>query len=180
MASKYNPYDAAKGKDAGADDFSDKPFDTQQLIDKVKKVLATREAGGSVAPSEETAKPAPVAEKPAAAAAAPVSKATQASLSDSIPAPAAAAPLKGTLVSEGKTSGPDAKTANVATAARAAVSAPAVAAMSAKLDGLGLSKEQIEGVTSISRDIIEQVVWEVVPQLAEALIKEEIERLMRA
>lgn len=175
LASKNNPYDAAKGGDAGADDFADKPFDTQQLIDKVKKALAAREAGGPVA-AQETAKPAPVAEK---AVAAPASKATQPSVADKAPA---SAPLKGTLVSEGK-SGPDAKTKEVSAAARAASAAApaaAAAAMAPKLDGLGLSKEQIEGVTAISREIIEQVVWEVVPQLAEALIKEEIERLMRA
>jgi len=181
LASKGNPYDAAKGKEAGADDFADKPFDTQQLIDKVKKALAAREAGGPVAAVEQeaTAKPAPVAEKAPAAAASPVSKSTQPSVADKAPA---SAPLKGTLVSEGK-SGPDAKTKEVSAAARAASAAApaaAAAAMGAKLDGLGLSKEQIEGVTAISREIIEQVVWEVVPQLAEALIKEEIERLMRA
>jgi hypothetical protein len=59
-------------------------------------------------------------------------------------------------------------------------SAPVVAATSslaAKLDGLGLSKEQVEGVLALSREVIEQVVWEVVPDLAEQLIKEEIKRL---
>ncbi len=39
LSSRYNPYDAGKGQDAGADDFCDKPFDTQQLIDKAKKPL---------------------------------------------------------------------------------------------------------------------------------------------
>ena len=34
-----------------------------------------------------------------------------------------------------------------------------------------------EGVLALSRDIVEQVVWEVVPTLAETLIKEEIRRL---
>ena len=32
LSSKQGPYDAAKGSAAGADDFADKPFDTQQLI----------------------------------------------------------------------------------------------------------------------------------------------------
>src|SRR5258708_6332914 len=34
-ASRHNPYDANRGRDAGADDYIDKPFDTQALIDKV-------------------------------------------------------------------------------------------------------------------------------------------------
>jgi hypothetical protein len=48
-----------------------------------------------------------------------------------------------------------------------------------KLESLALSKEQIDGVLALSREIVEQVVWEVVPTLAETLIKEEIQRLMR-
>ena len=46
-----------------------------------------------------------------------------------------------------------------------------------KLSGLGLTREQIQGVLSLSREVVEQVVWEVVPVLAETLIKEEIKRL---
>jgi hypothetical protein len=46
-----------------------------------------------------------------------------------------------------------------------------------KLDGLGLSADQVAGVLALSRDVIERIVWEVVPDLAETLIKEEIRRL---
>jgi hypothetical protein len=49
--------------------------------------------------------------------------------------------------------------------------------MSEKLGAMGLSPEQIEGVLALSREVVEQVVWEVVPQMAEMLIKEEIARL---
>ncbi len=71
-------------------------------------------------------------------------------------------------------------------AAPAAKPAPAAAAsaatasggdMAKKLDALGLSKEQVEAVLALSREVVEQVVWEVVPDLAETLIKEEIKRL---
>lgn len=48
-----------------------------------------------------------------------------------------------------------------------------------RLHGLGLSREQVEAVLALSRDVIEQVVWEVVPDLAETLIREEIDRLTR-
>ncbi|MCW5837273.1 MAG: response regulator, partial [Labilithrix sp.] len=44
LASRYAPYDQARGRDAGADDWADKPFDTQQLIDKVRKVIVAKEA----------------------------------------------------------------------------------------------------------------------------------------
>lgn len=58
--------------------------------------------------------------------------------------------------------------------------APAIAAtngMAAKLDGLGLSREQVESILALTREVVEQVVWEVVPDLAEQLIKEELKRL---
>jgi len=66
-----------------------------------------------------------------------------------------------------------------APAARPAAAAVQVATqdMSAKLAQLGLTREQVEGVLALSREVIEQVVWEVVPDLAEQLIKEEIKRL---
>ncbi|MEZ4445703.1 MAG: response regulator [Polyangiaceae bacterium] len=48
-----------------------------------------------------------------------------------------------------------------------------------KLTALGLTKEQMEGVLALSREVVEQVVWEVVPTLAEVLIKEEIRRLTK-
>ena len=49
LSSKQNPFDAAKGGEAMADDHMDKPFDTQQMIDKVKKLLEGKSAGGAVA-----------------------------------------------------------------------------------------------------------------------------------
>jgi hypothetical protein len=49
--------------------------------------------------------------------------------------------------------------------------------LESKLQGLGLDAEQLAGVLSLSKAVVEQVVWEVVPQLAETMIKEEIKRL---
>jgi hypothetical protein len=49
----------------------------------------------------------------------------------------------------------------------------------AKLGGLGLTAAQVDGVLALSREVVEKVVWEVVPVLAETLIKEEISRLTR-
>jgi len=66
LASRYAPYDQARGRDAGADDYADKPFDTQQLIDKIRKVMVAKESAG---PSAAAAPPpAPAAAPPAAAA----------------------------------------------------------------------------------------------------------------
>ena len=53
------------------------------------------------------------------------------------------------------------------------------AALKAQLEGMELTREQVQAVLALSRDVIERVVWEVVPVLAETLIKEEIQRLTR-
>ncbi|MFO0676862.1 MAG: response regulator [Polyangiaceae bacterium] len=153
LASRFNAYDAAKGQAAGADDFLDKPFDTQQAIDKVRKLLGSRDGGTAT----EAAKPAAAAATPAAAAAKPAPA----------PAPAAAA-------------APASKPKQAAAPAAAAAVSNATASMAGKMEGLGLSKTQEEAVLALSREVVERVVWEVVPQLAEVLIKEEIARLMKA
>jgi hypothetical protein len=49
--------------------------------------------------------------------------------------------------------------------------------LSEKLESLGLTASQVEGVLALSREVVEKVVWEVVPVLAETLIKEELRRL---
>jgi hypothetical protein len=51
--------------------------------------------------------------------------------------------------------------------------------MAGKLGDLGLSPDQVNAVLALSREVVERVVWEVVPQLAEVLIKEELTRLTR-
>jgi cell division septation protein DedD len=48
-----------------------------------------------------------------------------------------------------------------------------------KLGALGLTQDQVQGVLSLSRDVVERIVWEVVPTLAETLIREEIQRLTK-
>jgi hypothetical protein len=65
----------------------------------------------------------------------------------------------------------------------APVAAPVAAAVNGQLAGklgdLGLTPGQVEAVLALSREVVERVVWEVVPQLAEAIIKEEIARITK-
>jgi hypothetical protein len=51
--------------------------------------------------------------------------------------------------------------------------------LAGKLGELGLTPQQADAVLALSREVVEQVVWEVVPQLAETMIKEEIARLTK-
>ncbi len=243
MSSKQVPYDPEKGKTAGADDFIDKPFDTQQLIDKVSKLLTARPAAPA-APPAATASPvrpvvAPAAAAPAAAVARPVTGtspgtpaapgapaaaarpavapvAAPARAPIGFPSPAArqepkkpasidielgspspspvvakpavtpaqpAAVAKPAVASPAPAAAaPTHAPAQPAAHAAAAVAKPAVAlpeALSDKLQQIGLTATQVEAVLALSREVVEQVVWEVVPVLAETLIKEEIARLTK-
>jgi len=173
LSSKQNQYDAAKGSAAGADDHLEKPYDSTKAIDLIKKVLAS---GGK--PLAEAAK------APAAIAPTPVAK----------PAPAAAAPPQraktmlynpsgvntgGPAIPAGKPEPAKPEIAAKPAITPAAIAAPVNGQMTAKLEELGLTSAQIDAVLALSREVVERVVWEVVPVLAETLIKEEIARLTK-
>jgi CheY-like chemotaxis protein len=202
LASRYAPYDQARGRDAGADDFADKPFDTQQLIDKIRKIVSAKEAAGEAAPvaAAPPPPPAPAAPQPrpapppmpaAHAAPPPVSmgggvpRATQQSLGGAVGRSTMAFGEGGTPAAPPR---PGAAPAHAAPAHVHAAPAPAAAAavsnqvngqLAGKLGDLGLTPQQAEAVLALSREVVERVVWEVVPQLAEAIIKEEIVRLTK-
>lgn len=190
LTSKHHPYDRARGQAVGADDFMDKPFDTQQLIDKVKGVAARAAAAPArpaAAPAAPQRAPAPTAtglggQRPRAQTLAygtppvgtPGTSVGPAPQRSAAPAPHArpAAPAHAPVAPPPL---PSAAQAPAAPAAAAAVAGDG--AFAARLTGLGLSQEQVSAVLALSREVIEQVVWEVVPPLAETLIKEEIRRL---
>ncbi|MGK3997823.1 response regulator transcription factor [Sorangium sp. So ce1024] len=202
LSSKQNPFDPAKGSSAQADDHMDKPFDTQQMIDKVKKLLASRgeakPAAAAAAPAAAAATPArapAAAAQPAGAAASPLQRAktliytpnapatsaapAQASVKAAAPAGASSGLPQTTMAFSPTPVSGVPKTASGPAAVAATASAQVNGQMAGKLEGLGLTAEQAEAVMALSRDVVERVVWEVVPVLAETLIKEEIARLTK-
>lgn len=177
LSSKQRPYDEGAGQSAGADGTFEKPFDSTKLLARVAELSNAAPA----AASPPAAAPAPIAPPPLAAA--PV--AVRPSAASPLP-PAAVAPRTSTAQ---RPPAPAAR-ASAAPPQIAPLSAPAASApgsgqallaatgsLASQLAGLGLSREQVEAVLALSRDVVEQVVWEVVPVLAETLIKEEIARL---
>jgi CheY-like chemotaxis protein len=180
MASQKHPYDEDKGRASGVDDHILKPFDTQHVIDRVKQVLnKTR-----VMPAAAGARPAVAPAVPAAAA--KIGTKTIAfgkpPSAANAPAPpmAAAAPSRPQVAA----GGPAYATAPAAAVVKQPAIAPVTSAVAVassdlehKLNGLGLTAEQVAAVLSLSREVVERVVWEVVPDLAETIIKEEIRRL---
>jgi CheY-like chemotaxis protein len=184
LSSKQQPYDRARGSAAGADDFVDKPFDTQQLLEKVT-TIARRAAS---APAMAVA-PAPVVMPSAAKPSSPEvgrprvqTLAYGSTPTPNIPASPAPPPVARPVMA----SAPVVELAPlpVPVLAKPVATDTAAAALPAdfagKLGGLGLSSAQVEAVLSLSREVVEQVVWEVVPTLAETIIKEELRRLMQA
>jgi CheY-like chemotaxis protein len=217
MASRNTPYDTGRGKDAGVDDFIDKPFDTQALIDKVKKALAARDAQkAAAAPAPAGASPRPPVVSPVAHPAPSISskpawQPTQRTHTLSFEGgPAGGGPAMQPPSIVGRPGSPVVSTSPKpaptpmappvrapshvpASPAPAAVAAPAprsfvpavdsaavvTGRMAPKLGELGLTAQQADAVLALSREVIERVVWEVVPQLAETMIREEIARLTR-
>jgi CheY-like chemotaxis protein len=205
LSNKQQPYDRNRGTQVGADDFVDKPFDTQQLIDKVT-ALAKKQAGAPAV--------APVAAAAASPARAPTLSYGQNPVAGGIgtppiPVPAPPAPFAASRqTAPGMPGAPPAASVSRAPTllgaqlppeltpkpVPAAAPSPSLggaqavtaAAMSGngvdfaqKLGSLGLTPQQVESVLSLSREVVERVVWEVVPTLAETLIREEIQRLTR-
>jgi hypothetical protein len=58
--------------------------------------------------------------------------------------------------------------------AHAPVAAAVSASVESKLAAISAKGPEYEAIARLSREIIEQVVWEVVPELAEAIIREHV------
>jgi CheY-like chemotaxis protein len=263
LTGSFEPFDEDKAKNCGADDFLAKPFESQQIVTKVKELieLASTRTGAPAAPA---AAPAPVAapaaepaafvppsapevaEEPAAAndiwgafttaeetapavAAQPATE-VQAEDSDFLamvseepevkiapeaeispveestgsqwipveeetfefeqedaqeqPAPTVEESMFGDTDFGATAPSPVVPEIEVASfaepAPKPAVAQPAAppVAAAATAAPLAMTEEQLrEALTAASKDVIERIVWEVVPDLAEVLIKEAIRKI---
>lgn len=201
MASQHIPYDEAKGAASGVDDHVAKPFDSQAIIDKVSAAMsggarkpAAAVSGGPVQAASGTparslkrtmafGSPARPPVPPPTPPAPPAAKAQLEVVEDDDPvielSPPPAAKRVPSKKPAPKRSAPPAAPVAPAAVAPAAAATASGSALAGKLDALGLSKEQVEAVLALSRDVVEQVVWEVVPDMAETMIREELRRLMK-
>jgi CheY-like chemotaxis protein len=145
-----------------------------------KPTVAFGSSGRPSAPGRAPSPPLPPPPRPSASRAAPEMSELRAAGSRTA-ARSAPTPAGPAMVSSAQTPRA-AATTSAATASPAVASATSRAtdngsSMADKLRDLGLSSDQVDGVLSLSRDVIERVVWEVVPDLAETIIREEIRRL---
>jgi CheY-like chemotaxis protein len=69
---------------------------------------------------------------------------------------------------------------SIAPASSSGLAAAVATAVDKKVAALAARGPEYEAIAKLSREIIEQVVWEVVPELAETIIRQEIDRLASA
>jgi CheY-like chemotaxis protein len=179
LSSKQRPYDEGAGSSVGADGSFDKPFDSTKMIARVAEEATHAGPSVAAAPAPSAAArpeaPRPVASVPMQHAPEPLARpgsAPAATVSTAARRPPAPAPIASAAPPRATISG-----AQSTAAAVVPLSTGAAAGLAGKLEGLGLTREQVAAVLSLSREVVEQAVWEVVPVLAETLIKEEIARL---
>ena len=218
LTGSFEPFDEAKAKNCGADDFLAKPFESQQIVAKVRALIelgSSRTAAPAAVQESIIAPPVPeVAGEPAAAegiwgaftapeepapAAPPtaeVSPVEQSTGSQWIPVeeetfafeeessveqpvPAVEESMFGdtdfgaAAASETVTKTEAAPVAAPAPVAEKPAASPVTPAAPAALTEVQLR----EALTSASKDVIERIVWEIVPDLAEVLIKEAIRKI---
>jgi len=180
MVSNQAGIDNAAIEACGADGAITKPFDTSELIQKVGGLT-----GGAAAAKPVAAKPAaakPIA-KPAAKPATPRPAPRPAATPRPVAAKPAATPVPRPRVSPAAptrpmASKPAASSGNIPIVMPIPFT-PAHAPTAGILKRLSEGK-QIEGIdpktaaalVSLSREVVEQVVWEVVPDLAEQILRE--------
>ncbi|MCH7665128.1 MAG: response regulator [Acidobacteria bacterium] len=152
LVGTFETFDEKKASDAGADGHLKKPFDSQDLLGRVHELLARSEgAGANSEPApESTLGPAPGADgsKPADVTDSMAAASVGARESPAQPEPSGAAPV---------------------------VSGDAGS-------DLELSEESIDRIARrvvelLSEDTLREVAWEVIPDLAEVVIKERLNEL---
>jgi CheY-like chemotaxis protein len=196
MASQHRPLDEARASEVGADGHILKPFDTQDAINKATELAGQDEAFYD-APSIPVARSAtaPPTARPATTPPSPVAQPSYRPTPPPLPlngpssrpmAPtpmSTGTPLTGAHVAVASTYPSQPVAAVVAstpmqTQATAAVDEALSHSVVERLETLGLTPDQVEGVLKLSAEVVERVVWEVVPELAEAMIREELHRLV--
>ena len=171
MVPAKGQYDEAAASGCGADDTITKPFESQALLDKVAALIggAVHKApASSAAPAPKPAAPAPRA-APTPKAAAPAPKAAAPAPAPT-PVAAAAAPTAAPATAPTASGG-----IPIAIPIPFAASDAPTSSMLARLkDGgaaSGLDPAAVQALLSLSHEVVEQVVWEVVPELAEQIIR---------
>ena len=166
LVGTFEPFDATELEGSGAETHLKKPFDSQELLQTVRDLLAGGEAAAAVPIPDEAA-----GEEEAAAAEAAAAEGPQAAVGE--PEFEAAVPIDPIPAAEA------AVTSESATGPEEAAEPVAAAADNG---GGELSDEAVDRIARrvaelLGPDAVREVAWEVVPDLAEVVIKERLREL---
>lgn len=194
LASANEPFDENKARAAGADGWIAKPFQTQALIDEVRRLFSGSAQASRPAPARPTQPPparpqgAPTAPPPArprpATQPPPARPAPVAATGATRPppprppqAPPTRPPPPRPVTMPPGTQPPPPRAPGPVAAGQATVPPPARPQAVTPANHEALLREAL---STASREMLEKVIWEVVPELAETIIREELERLIKA
>lgn len=211
LVGRSQNFDMGMAQKAGIDGHIQKPFLTQQLVEKVFTTLgqavpdkaifrsttmtiplangAKPPTGSpSKAPKEQRSFPPPPSSRPMA----PPPSQPRASgsrlpppVSKSVPPPPPPSPMRGAPAPSAKRISVPPVSADAAPAPPSRAPQPppmdafASNAVKATMQAIASDTKITSALEGASREVVEQIAWEVVPRLAEAILKEEIARLVR-
>lgn len=175
-----------KAKNVGANAAIGKPFDSQAMIDTVASVCDTQiqpTARAAAAPAAASASRAAAPARPVASKAAPRSVAPKAAPANrQTPAPAAArpAPSKPAVAPAAASAAspsiplavpiPFTSASNPTSGMLARIQA---AAQGQAASDSAISPEAMKALAALSHEVVEKIAWEVVPELAESILREQ-------
>ncbi len=194
LVGRNHTFDATRGRQAGVDGHLTKPFMTQQLVEHVFKAVGEPTPDGDLyktglkiplarKPKSEPPKapppPPPKVEAPAAPEPPPAVEPPAAQESAGNPFAGVKSPFDANEPTKTYEKPPEPEAAP----APPPVSAPPVEAPAAAAVGQVAAAAAGGDLGAIlqgaSREVVERIAWEVIPPLAEALLKEEIARVVR-
>jgi CheY-like chemotaxis protein len=173
LAGTFEPFDTDRARACGADGHVVKPFESSALVERVESLLA--------APIKPPVRPAAATspiEPPVESADRHLDSALQ-SLGSS-----AAAEVPGVAASPNEAPLPESEVPEDAAVAVEAETLPVPEVAAPAAGGARLSAAELDALAAavverLSTDVLRQIAWEVVPDLAEAIIRERIRDLER-
>jgi DNA-binding response OmpR family regulator len=159
LVGSFEPFDPAEVQACGADAFLKKPFDSQELLQKVEELLESRgEAGEGI--EEEAPAVGEEAEAPFAFSAEPAAE----------------------ISTEDSTASTEAAVEEITEEVSEEVRVEELRVKPSSETKEGLSDEAVEQIARrvvelLSNDAVREVAWEVVPDLAEVVIKDRLREL---
>ena len=162
LAGTFEPFDAVQARECGSDGHVTKPFDSRQLVERVAHLLA---GGGAQPASGEVVRGSPAEDLEAMFD--DLAATEHPGMIDARPADPTAMPSEAELAGH-----------------RAAAASPDAAVTEAKPEAQKLTSADIDAIARrvverISDRVLREIAWDVVPDLAEVIVRERIRELER-